>query len=387
MNRHPSLELPYISPPKLQPKALGRNEPCWCKSGRKYKHCHLNRDKDTELNPFEESKRNKKIAAIGLCLAPTDKGECGNDAIASHTVQREGGLAAISEAGHVLTVFHTYADLHKGNGNPKMNRIGVRKASTFPGMCPEHDASIFRPVEGSEIQLGHKEAFLLSYRSVLYEYQRKKMAADDAPRMRQYDRGLPFQQQVSIQAYMNVATAGLEAGLKSIGRVKKRYDEILLNGDFSAVRFLAYRFDGLLPYVVSGGFYPEWSFSGERLQKISRVAVIPEAATLTITSYGSGSVAILAWLPEEFDVAAKFAESLDRLPDCKKAGALLEAAFEYSENVFVRESWWKSLNSEHVKRLLGRVHNGTSLSPHKAVIGENAISLENVANVIERRGE
>lgn len=25
-------------------RRLGRNEPCWCGSGKKYKHCHLERD-------------------------------------------------------------------------------------------------------------------------------------------------------------------------------------------------------------------------------------------------------------------------------------------------------------------------------------------------------
>lgn len=27
-----------------QPKTLGRNEPCWCGSGKKYKHCHMPAD-------------------------------------------------------------------------------------------------------------------------------------------------------------------------------------------------------------------------------------------------------------------------------------------------------------------------------------------------------
>jgi len=32
-----------FSEPEMPPE-LGRNEPCWCGSGRKYKHCHLERD-------------------------------------------------------------------------------------------------------------------------------------------------------------------------------------------------------------------------------------------------------------------------------------------------------------------------------------------------------
>ncbi|MCL6472862.1 MAG: SEC-C domain-containing protein [Firmicutes bacterium] len=26
------------------PENLGRNQPCWCGSGKKYKHCHYDRD-------------------------------------------------------------------------------------------------------------------------------------------------------------------------------------------------------------------------------------------------------------------------------------------------------------------------------------------------------
>lgn len=28
---------------------VGRNKPCWCGSGKKYKYCHLNRDQERGL--------------------------------------------------------------------------------------------------------------------------------------------------------------------------------------------------------------------------------------------------------------------------------------------------------------------------------------------------
>ena len=39
---------------------LGRNDPCWCGSGKKYKHCHLEAD---------EKKRSAILASKG-CRAP-----------------------------------------------------------------------------------------------------------------------------------------------------------------------------------------------------------------------------------------------------------------------------------------------------------------------------
>jgi uncharacterized protein YecA (UPF0149 family) len=37
--------LDYFAPKEEQPvRNLGRNDPCWCGSGRKYKNCHLRED-------------------------------------------------------------------------------------------------------------------------------------------------------------------------------------------------------------------------------------------------------------------------------------------------------------------------------------------------------
>ena len=41
----PSPSVPPITP---RPKTLGRNEPCWCGSGKKYKHCHMSADQNAD---------------------------------------------------------------------------------------------------------------------------------------------------------------------------------------------------------------------------------------------------------------------------------------------------------------------------------------------------
>ena len=35
---------------------IGRNDPCWCGSNKKYKHCHLESDKKNFNNPAPGSK-------------------------------------------------------------------------------------------------------------------------------------------------------------------------------------------------------------------------------------------------------------------------------------------------------------------------------------------
>ena len=46
---------------KAPDKKPGRNEPCWCGSGKKYKRCHLEADQ----------KKRSAILAANTCRTPT----------------------------------------------------------------------------------------------------------------------------------------------------------------------------------------------------------------------------------------------------------------------------------------------------------------------------
>jgi hypothetical protein len=46
-------------PPRLQAAELGRNDPCWCGSGKKYKKCHLSSDEANQ----REAKYSAQTAA------------------------------------------------------------------------------------------------------------------------------------------------------------------------------------------------------------------------------------------------------------------------------------------------------------------------------------
>jgi len=44
----PGAPAPSLSPPSPPARKPGRNEPCWCGSGKKYKRCHLSSDQAAE---------------------------------------------------------------------------------------------------------------------------------------------------------------------------------------------------------------------------------------------------------------------------------------------------------------------------------------------------
>lgn len=54
-------------------KILGRNDLCWCNSGKKYKKCHLQSDQRGETSPPDELKRIQKPTVLPGVVSPTLK--------------------------------------------------------------------------------------------------------------------------------------------------------------------------------------------------------------------------------------------------------------------------------------------------------------------------
>lgn len=62
------------TPAKSVPK-IGRNDPCWCGSEKKYKHCHMRKDREAAENARLEAIKNAKAAASDEDESNQDKGE------------------------------------------------------------------------------------------------------------------------------------------------------------------------------------------------------------------------------------------------------------------------------------------------------------------------
>jgi len=60
-----------------QRKKIGRNDPCWCGSGKKFKKCHYGRESMEAQNPFFSEKQLIKNFSKKYCLHPNaNENEC-----------------------------------------------------------------------------------------------------------------------------------------------------------------------------------------------------------------------------------------------------------------------------------------------------------------------
>ena len=84
---------------------IGRNAPCPCGSGKKYKKCCLNKSKiqfPAEA-AFDAQKSLKKDGQIKQCLHP-NKDECTDKIVKAHAIQNNRILTKIAENGWVETL-------------------------------------------------------------------------------------------------------------------------------------------------------------------------------------------------------------------------------------------------------------------------------------------
>lgn len=299
----------------------------------------------------------------GRCLHPSaGGGNCGTASIASHTVQRNGGLSAIAEDGHILTTFVDFAHIARANGKPEPKRMGLKEASTFPGFCAKHDGALFAPIEEASLTIDQKSAFLFHYRAICLEFVRKSAAMDGLPAARDLDAGRPVRDQLSIQTFLSAWGVGLARGMEDLVVVKSRLDAKLLAEDWGDTSYCFVQFDALLPAVAAFAMHPESDWTAKKIQDLSDFERAPDELSITLTSYQGRSCAVFAWVGAPEGPRRTFVESFLAIEDADKAARLISGCFELAENTHMRPSWWNSFDANTRAAFSDKIWHGT---PHR----------------------
>ena len=357
---------------------LGRNDPCWCGSGKKYKHCHLYRENETPLPPWEASKKFKQAFSIKTCLAPEAwKNECHGQISSAHTVPK-GSLKQIARNGHVYSFIPSLEKLRKNHGLILPELLGINKASTITGFCSRHDNDIFSPLEKRTFSGTSEQCFLLGYRSLAREYYNKYAAVTSLNLFRDADKGQPPLKQFENQILMQANEIGLGASIQESNHYKLKYDSILESRDLITVRGYIIEFETPPPVMCSGGFFPEQDFDGVELQDLLDLSNIPALLCFTSFHGGQHGVVVFSWLQESDSTCRPFIESLDGIAAQYVTGALLRFFFTHCENIHMNPDWWERLPQEIQDALIRRFANSANplLERPKAVLTDDGILYE-----------
>jgi len=334
---------------------LGRNDLCWCGSGKKFKKCHLHREGQQPENPYEAFKKTVAFNRKLVCLHPNARTDCSEKVIRAHTIQKGSSLKRIAEDGHVLGLSADLAELARNGGKVGVKRVGINQASTFSGFCGHHDKLTFSPVEDVPFAATDEQCFLLGYRAMCRELYQKTTALEATNYMRTLDRGHPVEEQIGLQRFLDGMERGQSAGYRDLVDRKSDFDRILLSGLFSEVSNYVILTNDIPDVLASFGVTVTFDFHGNKLQNISDDDKLLDSLYVSIIATEAGGAVVLAWRDAHSHACTKFVQSLSALPDQDVPDAIVRLVFEYSENTFFRQSWWNTLDTHLQYALVDRI--------------------------------
>lgn len=335
---------------------LGRNDPCWCGSGKKFKKCHWGLDSDKVFNFFDAAKHLKKLFNKKYCLHPdANNNLCEGNIVKAHTIQRNGGLSRIARSGHVYGLNTNAEAVRKNHGLPPIELVGTVKASTFTGFCKFHDNQIFEPIEKHDFIPCAEHAFLLSYRSLCRELFLKRVHNNSLDFFKNSKKDIYALHQDTIDKIIEWQKLGVTTSLKSLNYHKTLYDKILKDSNFSEVKYCILLLKESPEFLSSGAIYPDFDFQGNQVQTLSIEGRVTDIISCSIIATVSGGAVVFGWLNKPSDSADKLMKSLSSLPENRKVDAIARYTFGTCENTYLSPLWWEGLSSEKRDYILRKI--------------------------------
>ena len=332
--------------PKTEP---GRNDPCWCGSGHKFKVCHLDRSSEQPFPPGRILKELSKIRMKSHCLYPVINSMSCNKPIRSHTISKSISLSAIADdTNHVLTF---YPPVPAKEGGMVLHTTGINDASTFLGLCGKHDSEVFSQIDREQFSYSLEQCFLHTYRTVCHELYQKQSVFDSSSYMlRNFDRGEPFQIQKFIQTYLQVQAAGVRKGLENVKYLKSKLDEFLLAKEFTSFSHVAIKFEGKVCVLTAGTPTPDRDLNGKEIQALHKVTSNIQYLSIVIIPNSTGGTLLLSWQTSS-SIIQSFVEQIISIPINTLSHFVIQYVFMHLENTFFSIDWWQGLPPEIQKHM------------------------------------
>jgi hypothetical protein len=179
--------------------------------------------------------------------------------------------------------------------NVSLEYVGRNRATTFSGICEDHDREIFAPIEMSPIDLDNPEhLFLLGYRACHYELHASCATAS------QVQTGYLKRVELGLDSKDGPSAAGLLATERmaiaySTFRYKTSFDEAFLSRRFSKVTHDVIRLDMTHPTIGACALFSlDCVPRGEDVVRVC-LNILPQTAQQT--------VAVFSYLVEDAPLA------------------------------------------------------------------------------------
>lgn len=221
------------------------------------------------------------------CLEPSM--QCDGQIIRAHTVQNSKVLDLLVRDGHVVSLGHWF-EQDKG---PVIGYklVGRNEATTFTGLCDEHDREIFRPIDTNDINIENQQhLFLLAYRAVLrgLHATMEGVLKIQSVYLKKVELGLDPKNQPS-QAGME-AVAHMMRSWRTF-RYKYEYDQVYISETYGSICHETGLLDVDRPTFAASVLFSTDTYDPAEDIRCIALNVLPVAAQKTLV--------VISWLPRD----------------------------------------------------------------------------------------
>jgi hypothetical protein len=341
---------------------IGRNEPCPCGSGKKYKKCHLDREGAAPV-PYYESANELLRLRLGdqTCLYPATPNPCTGKVIRAHSISKSTALAKMARGGEVYQLDTNPFAINRNQGRVELRRTKIASATTFTGFCSPHDNGLFDPIDKGNLTPTNEQVLLLHYRAMCRELYVKRPNVETNELLREMDRGKPPEFQAMVQGLVTARGLVIEESIQQLEADKVACDSAILSKEYGVLRGSYVRFRRLTSVACSGYAQPSFDFGGHKVQDVTDLTKSFLNLSFTLLPNESGGIAVFAWLKYADAVCRPFVQSFFSLPDARKSDALIQYTFDSFENFAAQPQWWEGLPEQAQADLKRRALNWTDM--------------------------
>lgn len=332
-------------------KSVGRNDPCWCGSGKKYKKCHLDRGQQRPGNPWDAVATNKKAFHEKKCYArDVGLGPCEGKIIKAHSVSRGPSLSKIAKNGKVSCYEANLSQLQKSGGKLVATEIGISGASVFYGFCAGHDRRLFSCIENEPFIGRPDQCLAVAYRTLSREFYGKNASRHLRETLRDADKGKSLFEQSYLQALLDRIDQGNDLARKDLRSTHDKLTQALIEGQEDVLCSIVIGFGGVLPFMFAGAWSPFTDLFGDELQHGYTDELLEQIFVSSFVGNGLSHVCI-SWMAQVGAPGHVIGEQIRKLPVSQQASACLQLTVKHVENVFYNPVWFDALSADQRKHL------------------------------------
>ena len=294
------------------------------------------------------------------CMAPSEP-PCGGNPVSSHSIQLQGSLARLADSTNHVGMFRMQPTF---NERPKLElaAIGIRQATTFPGLCNKHDTEIFAPLERNPLNIENQEQnFLLSYRSVMRECYAKSTQSDMMEKLAKYLMKLDGTDDM-VNTFCTVQAYAAYVGDFHMKKTKAFYDFLYKEGIFRSSSFgntiscikrsIPIRF----AFAVASFFTPFFDFNGQSIEVDYLKGPLPFMA-LDVHPLEHSTAVCASFATDFYEPLKGIIDGLNEANDQIFTQRIWELAIMNCENMVISLDAWKELSQNDkstVEKVFGK---------------------------------